>query len=176
MSSTVEVGRLVNKVLSARDQPVWSVLGTLLQFVSTPEQNRANLSVMLGGVPARAVVPLHSHTDPEVFYLLQGSLEVFQDNGTHSSWQTAKPGDVVTIAGGVKHALRNPGEIAVSTILVTQEQVYRFFLELGEPLNPGASPAVPTPEVMQHLFEVAARYGYWIGSPSENAAIGISLG
>jgi hypothetical protein len=29
---------------------------------------------------------------------------------------------------------------------------------------------------MQKLFEVAARYEYWIGSPSENAAIGINLG
>jgi len=175
-SNNTEVMGLVNKVLGAADQPVFSVLGTLLQFVSTPEQNRARLSVMLGGIPARTVVPLHSHADTEIFYLLQGSMEVFQDDGTSSGWQTAKPGDVVTIAGGVKHALRNQGEIAVSTILVTQEQVHRFFLELGEQLKPGASPAAPTPEVMQRLFEVAARYGYWLGSPAENAAIGISLG
>ena len=176
MSSTTKVRGVVNKVLSAADQPAFSVVGTVLQFLSTPEQNRANLSVMLGGIPARAVVPLHSHADPEIFYLLQGSLEVFQDDGTYSAWQIAKPGDVMAIAGGVKHALRNPEEIPVSAILVTQEQLCRFFLELGERLEPGASALLPSPEVMQQFFQVAARYGYWIGSPSENAAIGINIG
>jgi hypothetical protein len=29
---------------------------------------------------------------------------------------------------------------------------------------------------MQKLFEVAARYNYWIGSPAENASIGIQVG
>jgi hypothetical protein len=76
----------------------------------------------------------------------------------------------------VKHALRNPGEIAVSAILITQEQMYRFFSELGEQLNPGKSPVAPTPESMEQFLEAATRYGYWIGLPSDNAAIGITLG
>jgi hypothetical protein len=42
--------------------------------------------------------------------------------------------------------------------------------------NPDAPPPVPKPEVMQRLFEVAARYQYWLGSPADNAAIGINLG
>lgn len=175
MSRTTDVSGLVNAVTGAASQPVFSVVGTLLQFISPPEQNRGNLSVMIGGIPARAVIPLHSHSDPEVFYVLEGSMEVFQDDGISSGWQTATLGEVVTIAGGVKHALRNSGATAVSTVLASQEQLYRFFRELAEPLEPGASPPTPTPEVMQRLFEVAARYQYWIGSPSENAAIGIRL-
>ena len=62
------------------------------------------------------------------------------------------------------------------TVLVSDGQPYRFFLELAEPFAPGATPPGPTPEVMQRLFEVAARYHYWIGSPADNAAIGINLG
>ena len=175
MSRTIDVSGLVNAVTGAASQPVFSVVGTHLRFISTPEQNRADVSVMIGGIPATAVIPLHSHADPEVFYLLEGSMDVFQDDGISSGWQTATLGEAVTIAGGVKHALRNPGATAVSTVLVSQEQLYRFFRELAEPLEPGASPPVPTPEVMLRLFEVAARYQYWIGSPSENAAIGITL-
>lgn len=167
---------LLNPVVRTADAPMHAVVGTLLQFVSTPEQNGGNLSVMRGGIPPRAVVPLHSHADPEIFYLTEGTLEVFQDDGTSSGWQTANPGDVVTIAGGVRHALRNPDSNPVMTVLVSDGQLYRFFLELAEPLAPGATPAVPTPEVMQRLFEVAARYHYWIGSPADNAAIGINLG
>ena len=81
MSRTTDVSGLVNAVTGAASQPVFSVVGTLLQFISPPEQNRGNLSVMIGGIPARAVIPLHSHSDPEVFYVLEGSMEVFQDDG-----------------------------------------------------------------------------------------------
>ena len=176
MSRTMDISGLLRTVIKASNQPMFSVVGTLLQFISTPEQNRANLSVMIGGIPARSVIPLHSHADPEVFYVLEGSMEVFQDDGISSGWQTATVGDVVTIAGGVKHALRNPEATAVSSVLVSGEQLYRFLLELAEPLEAGGSPPVPTPEVMQRLFEVAERYQYWIGSPSENAAIGLTVG
>jgi hypothetical protein len=61
-------------------------------------------------------------------------------------------------------------------VLVSGRELYRFFRELAEPLDPFAPPQAPNPEVLQRLFEVAARYQYWMGSPSENATIGIHLG
>jgi len=164
---------LMNSVVHATEQPTYAVVGTLLQFVSTPERNGGNLSVMRGLIPPRTIIPLHSHPSPEVFYVLEGVMEVFQQDGDASGWQTATIGDVVTIAGGVKHALRNSGDTAVTSILVGDGQLERFFHELAVPLGPGEAPPVPTPEVMQKLFEVAARYKYWIGSPQDNASIGI---
>ena len=59
---------LINRVVRAADAPMFAVVGTLLQFVSTPDQNGGNLSVMRAGIPPKAVVPLHSHADPEIFY------------------------------------------------------------------------------------------------------------
>ena len=166
----------LNPIIRPTDEPTFAVLGTLLQFVSTPDQNGGSLSVMLGGIPPRAVIPLHSHADAEIFYVTEGTMEVFQDDGISSGWQTVDTSEVVTIAGGVKHAIRNSGSRLVMTVLVSEGQLYRFFRELAEPLDPGTAPPVPKPEIMRKLFEVAARYQYWIGSPSENAAIGINLG
>jgi quercetin dioxygenase-like cupin family protein len=167
---------LFNPVIRTTDEPMLAVIGILLQFVSTPDQNGRNLSVMRGGIPPRAVIPLHSHPDAEIFYVTEGTMEIYQDDGISSGWQTAGAGEVVTIAGGVKHALRNLGSTMVMAVLVSEQQLYDFFRELAEPLDPNAVPAAPKPEVMQRLFELAARYQYWIGSPSENAAIGINLG
>jgi quercetin dioxygenase-like cupin family protein len=147
---------LMNSVVHAAEQPTYAVVGTLLQFVSTPERNGGNLSVMRGGIPPRTIIPLHSHASPEVFYVLEGVMEVFQQDGDASGWQTATSGDVVTIS-----------------ILVGDGQLERFFNELAVPLGPGEAPPVPTPEAMQKFFEVAARYEYWIGSPQDNASIGI---
>jgi mannose-6-phosphate isomerase-like protein (cupin superfamily) len=146
----------MNSVVHAAEQPTYAVVGTLLQFVSTPERNGGNLSVMRGGIPPRTIIPLHSHASPEVFYVLEGVMEVFQQDGDASGWQTATIGDVVTIS-----------------ILVGDGQLERFFNELAVPLGPGEAPPVPTPEAMQKFFEVAARYEYWIGSPQDNASIGI---
>jgi hypothetical protein len=131
---------------------------------------------MRGGIPPRAVIPLHSHADAEIFYVTDGTMEVFQDDGISSGWQTVDTSEVVSIAGGVKHAIRNSGSKLVMTVLVSEGQLYRFFRELAELLDPGTAPPVPKPEVMRKLFKVAARYQHWIGSPSENAAIGINLG
>jgi quercetin dioxygenase-like cupin family protein len=173
MTMRIGTQTLMNSVVHAAEQPTYAVVGTLLQFVSTPERNGGNLSVMRGGIPPRTIITLHSHASPEVFYVLEGVMEVFQQDGDASGWQTATIGDVVTIAGGVKHALRNLGDTAVTSILVGDGQLERFFNELAVPLGPGEAPPVPTPEVMQKIFEVTARYKYWIGSPQDNASIGI---
>jgi hypothetical protein len=59
---------------------------------------------------------------------------------------------------------------------VTQEELYDFFRSIAKPFEAGQIPASPSPEDMQPLFVAAAKYHYWMGSPEENAAIGISLG
>jgi hypothetical protein len=69
------------------EQQTFVVLGVLLQFLSTPEQSNDQISVMHGTVPSGVVIPLHSHADPEIFYVLDGSLEVFQAEGPSEGWQ-----------------------------------------------------------------------------------------
>jgi len=34
---------------------------------------------------------------------------------------------------------------------------------------------LPTREDIERLAQITARYGYWMASPDENAAVGISL-
>src|ERR1700754_849678 len=83
------------------EQQTFIVLGVVLQFLSTPEQINDQISVMRGTVPSGAVIPLHSHADPEIFYVLNGSLEVFQAEGPSAGWQTVNAGEVVSIPGDV---------------------------------------------------------------------------
>src|SRR3984893_936514 len=147
------------------------VLGVLLQFLSTPEQVNDQISVMRGTVPSGVVIPLHSHAEPEIFYVLNGSLEVFQSEG----WQTVTAGEVVSIPGNVRHALRNTSPSPITSLIVSKQELYSFFRELARPFDPNSPPAPPTPEEMQQLFSVAEKYEYWLASRDENTAIGISL-
>ena len=153
------------------DQQTFIVLGVLLQFLSTPEQSNDQISVMRGTVPPGVVIPLHSHADPEIFYVLNGSLEVFQSE----RWQTVTAGEVVSVPGNVRHALRNTSPSPITSITVSKQELYSFFRELARPFDPNSPPAPPSSEEMQQLFSVAKKYEYWLASHDENAAIGISL-
>jgi quercetin dioxygenase-like cupin family protein len=155
---------------AARPQ-TFVVLGVLLQFLSTPEQINDQISVMRGTIPSGVVVPLHSHADPEIFYVLDGSLEVFQSEG----WQTVTAGEVIAIAGSVRHALRNSSYGPTTTLTVCKQKLYSFFRALARPFDAKRPTAPPTPEDIEQLFTVAKKYEYWLASRDENAAIGISL-
>src|ERR1700675_1626525 len=156
---------------SRAEEQTFIVVGVLLQFLSTPEQINDQISVMRGTVPSGVVIPLHSHADPEIFYVLNGSLEVFQAEG----WQTVTTGEVVSIPGNVRHALRNTSPSPITLITVSKQELSSCSRELARPFDPNSPPAPPTPEEMQQLFSVAEKYEYWLASPDENAAIGISL-
>ena len=157
------------------EEQTFIVLGGLLQFLSTPEQINDQISVMRGTVLSGVQIPLHSHADPEIFYVLNGSLEVFQAEGQSAGWQIVTAGEVVSIPGNVRHALRNTSSSPMTSITVSKQELYNFFRELARPFDPNRPPAPPTPEEMQQLFSVAEKYEYWLASPDENAAIGISL-
>ena len=107
--------------------------------------------------------------------MLNGSLEVFQAEGPSEGWKTVTVEEVVSIPGNVRHALRNTSPISTTTITVSKRQLYSFFRELARTFDPHMPPEPPTPNEMQQLFSTAQRYGYWLASPDENAAIGISL-
>src|ERR1700726_181250 len=172
MNATSETKTGTNR---GAEEQTFIVLGVLLQFLSTPEQINDQISLMCGTVPSGVVIPLHSHADPEIFYVLNGSLEVFQAEGHSAGWQAVNAGEVVSIPGNVKHALRNTSPSPITLITVSKQELYSFFRELARPFDPNSPPAPPTPEEMQQLFNVAKKYEYWLASRDENAAIGISL-
>jgi quercetin dioxygenase-like cupin family protein len=160
---------------STADEQTFIVLGALLQFLSTPEQINDQITVMRGTIPSEVVIPLHSHADPEIFYVLNGSLEVFQAEGPYAGWKTVNAAEVVSIPGNVRHALRNNSPSPITLIIVSKQELYSFFREVARPFDPNRPPAPPTPEELRHFFSVSEKYEYWLASLDENAAIGISL-
>jgi len=154
---------------------VFSVAGVLLQFLAPPDEVVNGICLIRGTMPPTVVVPLHRHEEPELLYVLEGSLEVYRENGREVGWTTSHRGDVVVIPGNVKHAVRNSSTHPVTLALVTKSELYAFFCELAKPFDPNQRPAPPTAEEMQELFRVAAKYGYWLASPEENAAIGLEV-
>jgi quercetin dioxygenase-like cupin family protein len=147
------------------------LFGPRIEFLTPPDG--ASLSVMKGVVPAGAVVPLHSHADVEAFYLTAGQLQMFFQ--TENNWIAVRPGQFVFIPGNEKHAWRNVSAKDAILLIVTTAKLGNFLEEIGITISGEGQPLAPSPERLQHFVETAIRYGYWLGNPEENAAIGISL-
>lgn len=129
---------------------------------------------MRATVPAGIGIPLHSHANPEVFFILEGLLEVWQYDGGSGRWLTATYGDVICIPGDVRHAIRNASSSTVTLLLITTPKLYEFFRELARPFHSEEKAEAPNDRDMERLLALAARYNYWIGSAQENEVIGFT--
>ncbi len=120
---------------------------------------------------------MHSHDDPETFYVLDGALEglAFDVSG-RPVWRTAEQGDVWHVPPNARHALRNAGAEPVTTLIITSLHLLRFFEDTGRPIDTWEQPlAPPAPEVVAAFVAEAERHGHWLASPEENAAVGITV-
>jgi quercetin dioxygenase-like cupin family protein len=149
--------------------------GTLFEFLASPDETGSEICLIRGTIPAGVAVPLHSHSDVELFYVLEGSLEAFQFGNANHGWVSFGQGEIVSISSNTKHALRNSSTVPATLILVTTSKLYSFFREVSKPFDRDRKATRPTSEELQKVFETAARYGYWMASPEENAAIGLTL-
>ena len=159
----------------AVDKQVFNAAGVLLQFLASPEEVGDGICLIRGTLPPGVVVPLHRHEELELIYVLEGTLEVYRSNEGSAGWTEAPAGGVAVIPSNVKHALRNGSSLPVTLVLVTKSQLYTFFRELAKPFDSNHPPTPPTSKETHDLFAVAAKYGYWLASPEENAAIGLCM-
>jgi quercetin dioxygenase-like cupin family protein len=145
------------------------VFGPRVNFLSSLDFGEAEFTLIAGIVDPGVVVPLHSHPDRELFSITVGAIEVF----VADRWHALRAGDVLDIRDGVRHAWRNISETPVRLLIVTTVRLGQFLQEIGRPL--AAANAPPSPGDVERLISISKRYGYWNGSPEDNAAIGLSF-
>ena len=143
-------------------------VGPLLQYLMPVTDAADECCLIRTVIPTGVTVPIHSHADREIFYILSGELQGM----TEGQWRSYHEGDVFDVAGGIRHAIRNTSGESMTLLLVTTMRLGRFFREVGRPATT-APLAPPTPADMQHFGEVVQRYGYWMGDSEDNAAVGI---
>jgi quercetin dioxygenase-like cupin family protein len=124
--------------------------------------------VMRGTLLPGTQVSLHSHPDPESFFVVSGEAEILIETATGLEWRPIRRGDFAHIPPGAKHAWRNPHAVPSEAVVAMTPRLSRFLCELGELYkNEGFVP--------EKFRELERQYGYWSGSPEENAAVGIAM-
>ena len=102
--------------------------GALFERVARMGPADADTVLFRTRMAAGKVVPLHSHVDPECFYVLDGRIEVFVLDEM-PRWQAVETGRSLLVADGVKHAVRNTADQPADLILVTNNRLARYFRE-----------------------------------------------
>jgi quercetin dioxygenase-like cupin family protein len=143
-------------------------LGHATLELLTPEED--SYWVMKGSLWPGESVPLHSHDDAEDFYLLSGEAEALVQTQRGLEWRTVQTGDFIHIPGNTRHAWRNRSSAPAEKVIVTSSKLGRFLQEMGELMRAGGNR-----EAIKALIYLSERYGFWLGSAEENAAVGISL-
>jgi quercetin dioxygenase-like cupin family protein len=163
--------RRFENVVKADEGTVLDLLGPTMEFLTSEEDS---FCVMKGTIPPGLSVPLHSHTDAESFYILSGEAQAFVEIEKRLVCQTLRRGDFVQIPSGAKHAWRNASHDPIEALITVSAKLGRALREMGRPVKDG-SRRVPTQEDIRRFVEISARYGYWLGSPEENAQLSIAL-
>ena len=147
----------------------FDVFGGIVEFVSWSDE----YCVLRGTVPAGSVVPLHRHPDAEDFFILSGTQQVLVAGRGGLEWRDAHAGDYIRVPGDVPHAHRNVTDEPAIDLIVTTARLGRFFVEVGRPVTDALAP--PTAEEVANFVAVSEKYGYVLGTPEENAAVGITM-
>jgi len=163
----------VTKVVRDGERTVLDLLDGAKMEPLSPSREDA-YCVMKGTIPSGISVPLHSHADAESFYVLSGEAQALLETEVGLQWQTLRPGDFVHIPGGAKHAWRNVSGEPMAALITSTARLGCALREMGQLASEGGK-RIPTPADIQRLVEISERYGYWLGSREENAAVGIEL-
>jgi quercetin dioxygenase-like cupin family protein len=161
-----------NVLNTSKNLPAIDILGPKIQFLSVAEEVDSEQCLMLVSVPPGVCVPLHSHADPEFFFVTEGTLEMLNQNDD-AGWVVVEKAAFVEIPPGARHAFRNVSALPASFLCATTEQMGRFFSTVGEAAALDKPPSAPTSERISRFIAASERFGYWIGSPEENAAAGV---
>jgi quercetin dioxygenase-like cupin family protein len=172
MSSTTGNASIFRRVADGTPSQALDLLGPVAEFVTEPEP-QGSFCVLRGVLPPGMTVPLHSHDDAEDFLVLTGTHQVLLQGPDGLEWADAHAGDYVHIPAGAPHAHRNTSPDPAVDLMITTARLGQFFAEAGRPVT--GLPQPPAPGDVARFTAVAARYGHTLGSPEENAAVGIEM-
>ena len=165
-----EFSAVFHQLAEAPPSQSFDVYGGIVEFLSWSEE----FCVLRGTVPPGAVVPLHHHPDAEDFFILSGAQQVLvPGEGGGLEWRDARAGDYIRVPGDAPHAHRNVTDEPAVDLIVTTARLGRFFEEVGRPVTGALAP--PTAEEVAKFVATSEKYGYVLGTPDENAAVGITM-
>jgi quercetin dioxygenase-like cupin family protein len=162
---------VLSRIADGTGLPAGDAFGPRVEFLTMTDDGTNNICVMRAVIPPGVTVPLHRHDDFEDFLVLSGGHQVLVERDGRLQWCDAKAGDYIRVPASVPHAHRNILDQPAVDLIITTARMGEFFREISRPVE---SPP-PTAEEVANFVATAVQYGYQLGTPEENAAVGITF-
>src|SRR5260370_37847819 len=91
------------RLVNSSNEPWFNVFGPLHQYLVAPADVSGAFARMRAIIAPGIAIPLHSHADPEVFFILESTLEFLQQDTASSRVPSASSAAVNCIRGGITH-------------------------------------------------------------------------
>ena len=166
-------GEVIHHVVAGTSKVVLDILGPTVEFLTSPAAAHGDFCVMRGMIPPGVAVPLHSHDATEVFFVLSGSKQVLTLGSGPAEWVDVRAGDYVHVPRGTRHAHRNVSDEPLIELVITTARLGNWFEEVGTPAT--GAPRPPAADDLERFLAASGKYGYWLGSPEDNAAAGLRM-
>ena len=146
------------------------MIGSRFELVARIGDAPQDTALLRTRMASGKTVPLHSHIDPECFYVLAGVLELFLLDAA-PRWHRAEAGQSLLAANGIRHASRNPTDQETDIVLATNNRFASFLRDAGRPVVADSPFDPPAPEDIQRVLCASEAYGYWNATPEESKDI-----
>ena len=143
-----------------------AVVGDVYRFLAVGEDTNGKYALFEAVVPPGGGPPPHVHSrEEEGFYVLEGEI-TFQIGGERL---VAGAGTFANVSVGTPHSFKNESDRPAKMLIsVAPAGLERMFLEVGQPVDEGATTTAPTTkEEIEKLLSVAPRYGIEIRLPRQ---------
>ena len=166
-----EVAEGPRLVPSRKPRDSINVVGIGLTFLEELGEGDGAVALIRAVFQPGTVIPLHSHPDSELFYVLEGALDLYRDEG---GWVRLGPSEICRVSPDKRHAVRIGFGKPVVALAVTTGRLLRFFRAITRPAGAPHGPPI-TGEIVR-MVAISEGFGHWYAAPNVNAAIGLTAG
>lgn len=115
-------------------------------------------------------VPVHSHSSPEVFYILTGQIDFFRTVDGKEDWLRCETGSAVILPPNSLHALYNRSSEPGRVLGISTQLHQTFFEAVAEADRKEAFSALPFATAMARVAEIGLQHNMYFAPYDVNAA------
>lgn len=149
--------RRMARLVSLEPSAARDVLGIVITPLVGNGETGEHFGAFHAAVPPGAGIPVHSHPDVELFFVIEGELQLLRE----------PDGEPVPIGVGhcgfvpadALHGFANAGPGTAQVLITCTRGLENFLLEAGRPLGAIAAQGPPAPAEIERVLAIARKHG-----------------
>lgn len=157
--STAHAPATTVRLIEPQAEPARDVLGVSVTRLVSNNETGDHFCIAEAVVPPGVGIPLHSHPDVEMFYVIEGELRLMRMVNNTPDEMIVGTNQAGFVPSNALHGFINAGTIAARVIITCTKGLEQFLMEAGTPVDRNAAPQPPSPQEIERVLSIARKYG-----------------